>query len=214
MPLGCRFAPFAILLISIFPLLFAPSNDAYLRISKGKPIDTDGKISPGEWDDANFVEIRVSADWAVRVGAKRDSENLNFVFEGVKHGDERLFPEVLIDPQNRKSSRWKPGEWWFHISNNLCEGNGEPNVYTKGGVFQCSHAKRGWEGNNPPGPNTNVVEVSISFEKLGIQPSAGMTIGIAFDMTDATGDDKQKFLYWPKTATIKSPITWGTADIE
>jgi hypothetical protein len=200
--------------ISTVPLFSGTDSHDSLRILSGSPIDTDGKIQPGEWDDAQFVEIAVAPDWVVKVGAKYGAEDLNFVFEAVKHGKKRLFPEILLDPKNLKSADWRSGIWWFHISGNLCEGNGEPNVYEKRGVFQCAHIKPGWDGNNPPMPDTDVVEVSVSFKKLGIQPERGASIGIAFDMTDATEDRKQKFFYWPSNASISSPATWGTGVFE
>ena len=185
-----------------------------IRIPAGSPITVDGKVSANEWEDSKFVTLSVAEDWTVRVRFKHDTENLYFEFEGVKRGTERLFPEILIDPQNRKSESWQPGVWWFHVSNNLCEGNGEPNVYTKDGVFQCSHAKPGWAGNNPPGAGTEVVEVRISFAKLGLNATAGTRFGIAFDMTDATGDEKQRWFFWPPGAKLKSPKSWSGAVLE
>jgi hypothetical protein len=133
------------------------------------------------------------------------------VFEGVKHGDERLFPEILIDPRNQKTATWEKGQWWLHVSNNLCEGDGEPNVYEKNGLFQCAHAKQGWKGNNPPGAETNIVEVSVAFAKLKALLLDGF--GIAFDMTDAAGNEKQHWYFWPANAGLMSPRSWGTAVI-
>jgi chorismate synthase len=87
-------------------------------------------------------------------------------------------------------------------------------VYTKDGVFQCAHTKRGWEGNNPPSADTDVVEVRISFAKLGLNAKTGTQFGIGFDMTDATGDDKQRWFFWPRGATLESPKSWGDAVLE
>ena len=185
-----------------------------IRVPFGSPIAVDGRVSANEWDDSKFVALPVVKNWTVRVRFKHDAENLYFEFAGVKRGAERLFPEILIDPKNRKSESWEPGEWWFHVSNNLCEGNGEPNVYTKDGVFQCAHTKPGWEGNNPPGADTEVVEVRISFAKLGLNAKAGTRFGIAFDMTDATGDEKQRWFFWPRGARLESPQSWGNAILE
>jgi hypothetical protein len=112
--------------------------------------------------------LPVAKNWIVRVRFKHDAENLYFEFESVKRGSERLFPEILIDPKNRKSETWEPGEWWLHVSNTLCEGNGEPNLYTKDGVFQCGHTKPGRAANNPPAADTEVVEVRVSYARLGL----------------------------------------------
>ena len=192
----------------------SPLQRDVIRIPSGSPIAVDGKVSANEWDDSKSIGLSVAKNWTVRVRFKRDAENLYFEFKGVKRGTERLFPEILMDPKNRKSESWEPGEWWFHVSNNLCEGNGEPNVYTKDGVFQCSHTKPGWAGNNPPGADTEVVEVRISFAKLGLNATAGTQFGIAFDMTDATGDEKQKWFFWPRGAKLESPKSWGDAVLE
>jgi hypothetical protein len=185
-----------------------------IHIPSGAPIVVDGKVSANEWEDSKFVMLPVVRKWIVRVRFKHDAENLYFEFESVKRGSERLFPEILIDPKNRKSETWEPGEWWLHVSNNLCEGNGEPNVYTKDGVFQCGHSKPGWAGNNPPEADTEVVEVRVSFAKLGLNAKAGTRFGIAFDMTDATGDEKQRWFFWPSGARLESPKSWGSAVLE
>jgi hypothetical protein len=201
-------------LVSIsFTVPFLIQKDL-IHIPAGSAIVVDGKVSANEWEDSKSVTLPVAENWTVRVRFKHDADNLYFEFEGVKRGTERLFPEILIDPQNRKSASWEPGEWWLHVSNNLCEGNGEPNVYTKDGAFQCGHTKPGWSGNNPPGDGTEVVEVRISFAKLGLHVKAGTRFGIAFDMTDATGDEKQRWFFWPRGAKLESPRSWGDAALE
>jgi hypothetical protein len=185
-----------------------------IRIPSGSAIVVDGKISLNKWRDSKFVRLPVAKNWTIRVRFKHDAENIYFEFEGVKRGAERLFPEILIDPNNRKSEAWEPGEWWLHVSHNLCEGNGEPNVYTKNGVFQCGHTRPGWAGNNPPVAETDIVEVRVSFAKLGLNVKAGTRFGIAFDMTDATGDEKQRWFFWPRGARLESPKSWGIAVLD
>jgi hypothetical protein len=74
-----------------------------IRIPSGSPIAVDGKVSANEWEDSKFVTLPVAKNWTVRVRFKHDAENLYFEFEGVNRGAERLFPEMLIDPKNRKS---------------------------------------------------------------------------------------------------------------
>lgn len=201
-------------LVGILFAVPSPIQREVIRIPSGSPIVVDGKVSANEWGDSKFVMLPVAKNWIVRVRFKHDTENLYFEFESVKRGTERLFPEILIDPKNRKSETWEPGEWWLHVSNNLCEANGEPNVYTKDGVFQCAHTKPGWAGNNPPEADTEVVEVRISFAKLGLTAQAGTRFGIAFDMTDATGDEKQRWFFWPSGARLESPKSWGDAVLE
>ena len=98
----------------------------------------------------------------------------------------------------------------MHVSNNLCEGNGAPNVYESKGKSRCGRRKSGWDANTPPDLVTEIIEVKISFSKLGVAYSPGMKIGLAFDVTDATGKAEQKTYYWPASAGIDSPKTWGS----
>lgn len=192
----------------------APPSSNEMRIPRGRAILVDGLKTAGEWNDATMTQFSVASGWNIRVFAKHDEENLYFDFEGVTHGDKRLFPEILLDPRNLKSAEWQKGQWWLHVSNNLCEGNGAPNIYEKHGKFQCAHSKPGWDGNNPADAHTELIEIKISFAKLGIRFTPGIKLGLAFDVTDATGKSDQKSYFWPATAKSESPKTWGIATIE
>jgi hypothetical protein len=182
---------------------------AEIHIPQGHAIVTDGKVSSGEWDDAASAQIEVQPDWKIPVRFKHDDKNLYFLFEDVRHGTERLYPEIFLDPKNSKSVAWEKSQWWFHVSYNLCEGNGEANVYRKNGTFQCARQKDGWEANNPP--NSQYVEVRVSFSKLGTDPAPGLRMGLALAVTNATGDNRQKWFFWPPTAKVNAPFTWGEA---
>jgi hypothetical protein len=192
----------------------APANSSEFRIPSGVAIAVDGVKSAGEWDDAAVTQCAVGPGWNVRVFAKHDAQNIYFDFEGVTHGASRLFPEVLVDPRNTKSVVWQKGQWWLHVSNNLCEGDGAPNVYEAKGKSLCTHSKPGWGANNPPEVGTEIIEVKVSFQKLGVAYSPGMKIGLALDVTDATGAAGQKTFYWPASAKNDSPKTWGVAVLE
>lgn len=192
----------------------APANSSEIHIPSGVAIAVDGVKSGGEWDDASMTQFTVAPGWNVRVFAKHDAQNIYFDFEGVTHARSRLFPEILVDPRNTKSVEWQKGQWWLHVSNNLCEGNDALNVYEKKGKSVCTHRKPGWDGNNPPEDHTEIIEVKISFAKLGVVYSPRMKIGLAFDVTDATGKAEQKSYYWPASAKIDSPKTWGVAVLE
>lgn len=109
---------------------------------------------------------------------------------------------------------WQKGQWWLHVCNNLCESNGAPSVYEKNGKFRCAHRKPGWDGNNPPDDHTELIEIKISFAKLGMEYAPGMKIGLAFDAADASGKADQKAYFWPAGAKIDSPKTWGVAVVE
>jgi hypothetical protein len=56
--------------------------------------------------------------------------------------------------------------------------------------------------------------VKISFAKSGVELAPGMKIGLAFDVTDASGSADQKWHFWPAGAKIDSPKTWGIAIVE
>jgi len=184
-----------------------------LKIPQGSSPSIDGVMNRKEWDDAAQVSIRIDSAWVVRAFLKHDAENLYLAFAGVERAGKRVFPEVLLDPQLRGGEKWSPGQLWLHVSNNLCEGNGEYNVYERDGVFACAHAKTGWEGNNPPNA-ADIIEIRISFAKIGLAAPLGKTIGLALDVTDATGRPDQLFHYWPATAQIARPASWGTAVME
>jgi hypothetical protein len=185
-----------------------------IHIPRGRAIVVDGVKSAGEWGDASMTQCAVGSDWNVRVFAKHDAQNLYFDFEGVTRAGSRLFPEMLLDPRNAKSPAWQKGQSWLHVSNNLCEGNGAPNVYETKDKFQWAHRMSGWDGNNPPDEHTELIEIKISFARLGVEYAPGMKIGLAFDVTDANGKADQKAYFWPAGAKIDSPKTWGIAVLE
>jgi len=183
-----------------------------ILVPHGAAPHIDGAFDSDEWNGASHVSIGVEPGWEVTVFLKHDADNLYLAFRGVEHGGKRLFPEILLDPQALRGTGWSPGQLWLHASTNLCEGNGEFNVYQRGGVFQCAHTKPGWEANNPP--ENGDVEVRVSFAKMGIAAPSGRGIGMALDVTDATGDARQVFRYWPENALIAQPSTWGAAFFE
>jgi hypothetical protein len=199
--------------VALAVLHLIPSPDS-THIPKGHAVKADGHVGATEWEDAETTSIAVEPGWTVRVRLKHDEENLYFLFENVKHDDQRLFPEIFIDPEDRRSEKWERSQWWLHVSYNLCEGHGEPNVYRKNGVFLCAHQKEGWTANNPPRRNTQSVEVTVSFAKLGIRPTPGLRIGLALAVTDATGDEAQTWFFAPPTATVGSPKSWGEAVLD
>ena len=182
-------------------------------IPKGSAPSIDGALSSGEWSDAVEVSIPVEPAWEVKVLLKHDAENLYLAFQGVEHEGKRLYPEVLIDPQLRRGEEWSAGQLWLHVSQNLCEGSGEFAVYQRNGAFLCEHTKSGWEANNPP-DGAEAIEVRVSFQKMGLTTSNVKIIGLALDVTDATGDAHQLFRYWPESANIARPTTWGLALLE
>jgi hypothetical protein len=202
----------------IFSVLLCPATYTagqerevvHLGVVQGKAIAVDGELASGECDDAGVVTIEITPNWKVPVRYKHDRENLYFAFSGLKRGVEILYPEVLIDSRSQRNESWSPGVWWFHASNNLCEADGAHDVYSLNGVFQCSHTKPGWSANNPPSDN-GVVEFRISLSKVSLSPDVGTKIGLAFDVTNANGNDQQGWSFWPSNAKLGVPNTWAEA---
>src|SRR5579885_3555078 len=183
-----------------------------LQIPAGKSVQIEGPFNPAEWRDSATASVRVDPSWTVRILVKHDAANLYLAFERLERGGRRLYPEVMIDPELKGGSRWSHEQFWFHISNNLCEGQGVFSVYEQNGVFQCGHTKAGWAGTNPP-QGREPVRVRISFEKIGLDQPRGKKIGLALDVTDASGEANQLFRYWPRNADIRHPSSWGIAEI-
>lgn len=78
----------------IFLIILFPAQSPKTHIPGGRAAVCDGKLSPGEWDDAASAYIPVRPDWKIRVRFKHDDQNLYFLFENVKHAKERLYPEI------------------------------------------------------------------------------------------------------------------------
>ena len=74
--------------------------------------------------------------------------------------------------------------------------------------------ERSWAGNNPPSKDTQATEIKVSFSKLGVKPEAGHQLGLAFALTNATGDATQKWFFWPRSAEVQAPNTWGQAVLQ
>jgi len=156
------------------------------------------------------VQIAVKPGWMVRVFYKHDAANLYFAFEGLKHGGEERYPEVLIASRKQERNSWEPGVLWFHASYNLCEANGEYGVYYRDTIFQCSRAKPGWSANLFPLAQNQAVEFQISLSKLNANINPESLVRIAFDVTDT----RKKWDLWPPGANLQKADTWGEAFIK
>lgn len=194
------------------PLRNVPSSPG-VAIPSGHPIQVDGKIGLGEWNDAVVIAIHVAAGWTVQVLLKHDEANLYLAFRNLEHGSSRLYPELMLDPASLRSNSWRAGQWWLHASYNLCEGDGVFNVYRRNGAFLCSHSKPGWSANNPPLPG-GITEFQISFAKFHLISSHDTRFGLALDVTNATGDERQIWRFWPVSAQLRVPSSWGRAVLQ
>jgi hypothetical protein len=155
--------------------------------------------------DSVEVSITVTPSWVIRFDCNHDAQELVCRIYNLSNGDAKRFPELLVDAQNKRSTRWKKGQWWLHSSYNLCEGNGEFNLYKRDGVFQCSKQKSGWKANTFPLKENEPMEIHISLAKLRLVP--GRDFGLAFDVTDT----QTRWNFWPEGAKLESPFTWSKA---
>jgi hypothetical protein len=202
-----------VLLVSfLVPLTLAlpAPAPAQINIPAGRPITVDGKLTRGEWTDAASMSIDVSSAWRVRVLFKHDAANLYFAFTNLTRGKDMRFPELLLDPREQRGDSWQPGEWWLHSSFNLCEGNGEYNVYNRRGVFLCAKTKEGWSANHFPLAPGGVMEIQVSLAKLGLKSARGARLGFSIDLTDT----QKNWLLWPVGAQLNRPSTWGEAILQ
>ncbi|HEV3456616.1 MAG TPA: hypothetical protein VHG32_08655, partial [Thermoanaerobaculia bacterium] len=180
---------------------------AALEIPAGRAVRVDGVLVAGEWGDAAAVTIPVAAGWEVRVLLKHDAANLYLAFTHLRHGEAERYPEVLLDPAVAGGDAWRPGQRWFHSSYNLCDGDGEFNVYRRGDRFLCAKSKPGWEANHAPLAGDGVMEIRIALSTLSPPPSPGKVFGLALDVTDT----KASWSFWPAGAALDHPASWGKA---
>jgi hypothetical protein len=178
-----------------------PGPGDAIDITSGAAPTIDGTIGSGEWDGAASVEIEVRAGWTVTVMSMHGPTDLFFAFTGLVDGMDERYPEVLLDVNDDSTTSWGADDWWFHASYNDCEGDGRPNDWST-----CTPSATGWEANNFP-LTTGVVEMRISYSKIGLVPGAGLTMGIGFDVTDTSAE----WAYWPSGADLDDPSTWGQA---
>jgi hypothetical protein len=153
------------------------------------------------------VKINVATGWIVRAHCSHDRREMTCRFDNLKKAGAERFPELMIDPQDAETSGWQKGQWWLHSSYNLCEGNGEFNVYERDGVFQCSREKPGWKANHFPLKEGEAMVIRITLAKLGLAP--GRRFGLAFDVTDT----QSHWSFWPINTTLTSPATWAQAEL-
>jgi hypothetical protein len=153
------------------------------------------------------VSITVSPGWIVRFRCNHDGQELTCRVDNLKNGKAERFPEILVDSQNDRSERWQKGQWWLHASYNLCEGDGEFNLYSRDGVVQCAKQKPGWKANTFPLKQNEPIEIRISLKKLRLVP--GQRFGLAFDVTDT----QSHWGFWPTNARLESPATWSQAQL-
>lgn len=155
----------------------------------------DGRLGDGEWADASMTELTVEPGWTVKAYYKYGKESLYFAFTNVVFKNAERYPEVLLEvPGSEK------GYFWFHASYRDCDAQGAVNAW-----HTCKPVRDGWTANNFPLGDGPVIEMQISYAKLGLKAGSNQTLGIAFNLTDT----KERHSAWPDQADITKPATWG-----
>jgi hypothetical protein len=200
--------PRCLLALSVLASLISCGGDHRNRIDieHGSTPVIDGVFSSGEWRDANSIKISVEPGWTVQVFFKHDNSNLFISYTNLVDNGKKRYPELLLN-MTGKTSSWNRDCWWFHASYNDCEGKGEYSVYAFGDKGSCQKDHADWSASNFPLTPQGSIEMKIPYAKIGLVPSDGQTIGIAFDVTDAIS----KWHFWPIGAEIESPSTWAIA---
>lgn len=176
-------------------------NAENLKIPLGVSIIADGINSENEWIDAQKIQIKISESSKIDVMLKHDNENILILFNLYSSG---LFPEILFDVNNDKTTEWNSDDWWFHISASDCSSKGKRNDYSN-----CEVEQPDWTAvpNYPAYVQGNVdkIEVIIPFSKLGINLSS--QFGMAVLVTNLNNTRK----YWPPDSNAGNPSSWCNA---
>ena len=186
-----------------------------LVVPIGRKAKVDGWIRPGEWADADTLEMEAGPDWMVRVLLKHDGEALYAAFLNLAHGRDERYPEVFLDMVANGGEAWDENDWWFHVSYADCMGHGFYREYH----HNCYPDGEGWYASNYPLRSDCAIEMRVSFGLVGFamsgsgtSPPFGLALAVAdYDQIYALGKTRGEIRYfWPPSAS-KSPGSWITA---
>lgn len=182
-----------------------------LVVPIGRKAKVDGWIRPGEWADADTLEIEAGPDWMVRVLVKHDGEALYAAFLNLAHGRDERFPEVLLDMAANGGEAWDENDWCFHVSYHACSGRGFYWAYRN----NCYPDGEGWHASKYPLRSDRAIEMRVSFGLVGFAtrgsgtfPPFGLALAVA-DSDQMFGFDKphESRYFWPPSAS-RSPGSW------
>jgi dipeptidyl aminopeptidase/acylaminoacyl peptidase len=167
-----------------------------------------GIFEADEWRSATVVEVSASEGAiAVRVHVLHDGKQLYVAFQTTTNPNgELVMPEVLVDPDSAKSVDWAPDDWWFHVSTQNCDAQGSYDDYTR-----CGLTRPRWLGrpNFAPDPHSIPLDAIEICPPLSMVPLApGSPFGLALTVNAWPSEARG---YWPDSASIVSPATWGDA---
>lgn len=174
-----------------------------LLIPSGNPISIDGGYETLEWNGAERVEIPVQAT-SVEVRLQHDGENLQVAFSPLASGGLVLFAEIYVDVQGDKTPMFGADDWWFHANDQQCGTMGAFDAWDT-----CTDDNPDWDHNIGFTGPADVVEFSIPFATLGIDPEQQCTFGLALRVTNTQTVAEM----WPFIAARDEPVTWATVDL-
>ncbi|UCH88513.1 MAG: PKD domain-containing protein [Thermoplasmata archaeon] len=157
----------------------------------------DGTLSPGEWDDSDYVYIQGQNSETINVYYKHDRNNLYIGFDT----NSDYLAEIYLDTYNDGGLRPQNDDFLLHASGTLYDQQG--NGYDWGNT---NYEITGWNASTMY-EGSGQIEYRISFTKIGITPGPSVTTGISFGIMDPTGI--YYFYYWPSDANRKIPDSWA-----
>ena len=175
-----------------------------ILLQSGDAPQIDGVIADKEWADGAKRTIPLADQKSIDVWLKLGQNNLYVSFVGLNQGESQLFPELLLDGLNDKNNQMDDNDWWFQAAPITCWGSGQDAIWQ-----QCGTPK-GWRV-SPWTTDANVVEMAIPYETIGLLPGDTQPVGIAFALLSVTADGQEQRVFWPNTAKLNAPQTWGTA---
>lgn len=193
----------SLFLFAVFAVFKVQGQEITINLQKSStaPI-IDGEVATEEWENAVEVKFFGVTDPQVKAKIKYDNENLYIVCLNLTDStNTRRNAEILIHT-NPENTAWNENSYWFHASYSNCSAIGEYYNWE-----DCTMNPPDWQANTFPFINDNDhIEFRISFKKLEITPATNTKLRIAFKLSDPL---EQQF-YWPESAIISDPSTWGT----
>lgn len=160
----------------------------------------DGFISPGEWNDANFIQYTLDENAVATIYFKEDGENLYVAFDIPTPEHDNDDSGILLDTDHNAGSRPQRDDIAIQQRRDGSEkreliGTGFNWVYipATGWTEETSSSDSGWQ-----------IEYSIEYSKLGITPDEAKTLGIGFHILD-----NGKEYDWPINPCFNVPDNWA-----
>jgi hypothetical protein len=195
-----NFITLLLMVILVNGIVYGQQNQLHINLSQVAPL-IDGVIGEEEWVDAKEIKLLRTAEWKIDVLVKYDSEFIYVAFRNLTYPQmARINAEILVQTKVDKNE-WDDTCYWFHSSYSNCSSLGEYYNWDF-----CSNDPPGWKANTFPFKNgNNNMEFKISFSKLNLIPTKGKQLKMAFKLSNPL----EQHTYWPETASISNPISWG-----